>query len=535
MRRFTNEYSRSFRDPDPDVRDGAGGSVSRAKRSDTVVFFFSLSLSSSDPPPVDEKQRCQARGPVALDTNNPLRLTNIIFFFFGRKKMATRFFGSRSHAKKNKRRHDDVRPSGPPRERSKKRKKFLMLLPLRRTTASTRVRGIEARRSLQEGETVCAVCRGQRALYVCPQCSAAYCSSACFGSHDGKCTETFYRSQVERELKRREASGESTQATALRGRARCAEDLADASSLKRDRLEALLKGAEPTKEEMAEALAAAGRGDVVVAPWSPWWRGASATDSDVLSADASLQKKTVHEKKETEGSVLFTEAPSRAALLKRLEDHGPSPLSTRASPLLAHSVLDAVYAYARVCRDFDGDHLDSAHQAAACLVAASPVLAIDARHDSAEGALDAANHRARRAFPGTVATVHTAAFAHTATLDDLATLVCARALCAAALLDAARLAALGEAPRRIISKLRFFLSWVSHHALDDFFPRASKLCRDLSQAALPPMTTTGNNDKDTTTTTGNNDKDTTPPNIYSKNHHHPARSGGEKKNLITPI
>eukprot|EP00434_Breviolum_minutum_P015830 symbB.v1.2.013946.t1/scaffold1003.1/size206925/6 len=50
---------------------------------------------------------------------------------------------------------------------------------------------------------VCTVCVRTEARYTCPRCQTAYCSLECYQAHSGKCTESFYKSQVEEELKSR--------------------------------------------------------------------------------------------------------------------------------------------------------------------------------------------------------------------------------------------------------------------------------------------------------------------------------------------
>ncbi|CAE7607316.1 Znhit2 [Symbiodinium sp. CCMP2456] len=55
---------------------------------------------------------------------------------------------------------------------------------------------------------VCSVCIRAEARYTCPRCQAAYCSLDCYQAHGSKCTESFYKSQVEEELRSHKVSDE---------------------------------------------------------------------------------------------------------------------------------------------------------------------------------------------------------------------------------------------------------------------------------------------------------------------------------------
>ena len=47
----------------------------------------------------------------------------------------------------------------------------------------------------------CQVCKNHDFKYICPKCKVLYCSLNCYTSHNNKCTEEFYKSNVIEELK----------------------------------------------------------------------------------------------------------------------------------------------------------------------------------------------------------------------------------------------------------------------------------------------------------------------------------------------
>ncbi|KAG1665787.1 hypothetical protein FOA52_002882 [Chlamydomonas sp. UWO 241] len=53
----------------------------------------------------------------------------------------------------------------------------------------------------EERRVVCKVCLKQFSRYTCPRCNVAYCSLPCFKQHGESCTESFYRDQVDGEMR----------------------------------------------------------------------------------------------------------------------------------------------------------------------------------------------------------------------------------------------------------------------------------------------------------------------------------------------
>eukprot|EP00923_Selenidium_pygospionis_P018890 GHVN01032987.1.p1 GENE.GHVN01032987.1~~GHVN01032987.1.p1 ORF type:complete len:338 (-),score=22.70 GHVN01032987.1:804-1817(-) len=48
---------------------------------------------------------------------------------------------------------------------------------------------------------LCQVCQGAPYHYTCPRCEIIYCSMTCYAVHSSECTEAFYKTQVEANLK----------------------------------------------------------------------------------------------------------------------------------------------------------------------------------------------------------------------------------------------------------------------------------------------------------------------------------------------
>ncbi|CAD7948374.1 unnamed protein product [Amoebophrya sp. A25] len=52
--------------------------------------------------------------------------------------------------------------------------------------------------------TCCAVCNNPTPAHRCPKCDVRYCGLACYAKHNPRCTEEFFRDQVEKELRERQ-------------------------------------------------------------------------------------------------------------------------------------------------------------------------------------------------------------------------------------------------------------------------------------------------------------------------------------------
>lgn len=198
---------------------------------------------------------------------------------------------------------------------------------------------------------VCTVCVRTEARYTCPRCQAAYCSLSCYQAHSGKCTESFYKSQVEEELKSQKIDDEE--------RRRLEKVLMSLSSLDRaedeeeeeedgpsdDRLEALAALAERgllnlddlSEEEATRFFSELKAGDLgrAMGAWEPWWHKTAVID--LMSLDDEIGGD------------------------ERLHQNPPEHLCCSASgdrkahPSVVFTLLEALYAYVHTLRSFNGD------------------------------------------------------------------------------------------------------------------------------------------------------------------------------------
>ena len=65
---------------------------------------------------------------------------------------------------------------------------------------------------------ICGVCAKQFAQYKCPACAVQYCSVACYRGHSERCTEQFYATQVNDELRQTHATDDQRRQMERSGR-----------------------------------------------------------------------------------------------------------------------------------------------------------------------------------------------------------------------------------------------------------------------------------------------------------------------------
>jgi len=204
---------------------------------------------------------------------------------------------------------------------------------------------------------VCAVCVRQEARYTCPRCQVAYCNLDCYKAHSGKCTESFYQSQVEEELRSQRATGDERKKLekVMAGLA-CLDAPPDEEEepedgeqeLSEDRLQALLELAERDElrlEDLSEEEARLfhselKRGELgrKLGPWEPWWQRTAVVDLSSLDDDDDSD----------EGDDSMHRAPPPHLCC--------SPDGSRkAHASVALNVLEALYAYAHTMRAYNGD------------------------------------------------------------------------------------------------------------------------------------------------------------------------------------
>jgi len=343
---------------------------------------------------------------------------------------------------------------------------------------------------------LCRVCQRSRSQYTCPRCEVAYCSLDCYRAHGAQCTESFYRREVEAELRARSATGEErrrlerivlelsrlgeTPDGGADGQPDSGSDDSDDQSEGQHRLEALAERArrgelcaEDLSEEEARRFHAelkSGSLGRALGAWEPWWLRAAVVELDALDGDdgASAGPEVAH----------LCCAGGRSA-----------------NPLVAMTVLESLYAYAHAMRAFNGEWAWDPLQVASHLLHLARAVATRRVYRSAEESLQAARSAAA-SLPGGGPG---AAF-DVLCLRDVARLVARRAGSAArALLEASaivsgarELASSDGSSSRAVSgllksakKLEFLASFAAHHE-DDISSRAAEVQSvvDLHTAAL---------------------------------------------------
>mmetsp|Transcript_123833 Transcript_123833/g.246375 ORF Transcript_123833/g.246375 Transcript_123833/m.246375 type:complete len:364 (-) Transcript_123833:164-1255(-) len=211
--------------------------------------------------------------------------------------------------------------------------------------------------------SLCTVCVQSQSRYTCPRCQIAYCSLECYQKHSSRCTERFYQDQVENELHSQKATGMER---------KCLErivqqlnnlgqdDVSDASDeddtdemdngLTEDRLRELLAKAEAdeltlqdlTEEEAQHFNAEIKNGSLGTAlgSWQPWWQRAPVSELDSLDD----------------------------YVVPPIPFHICCGAGRHASPLVALTIFEVLYAYAHMQRVFNGDLAWDSLQAASHLL-----------------------------------------------------------------------------------------------------------------------------------------------------------------------
>lgn len=214
---------------------------------------------------------------------------------------------------------------------------------------------------------ICGVCVRAEARYTCPRCEVNYCSLQCYQSHNGKCTENFYRDQVQEELKSSKIPEEERRKLekVMQGLNKLDEDSEgegdeeaedeeeDEEDLPPERLADLLERAERgelgledlTESEAKRFHSALKRGVLgqSLGVWDPWWQKVAVVD--LMAMDEELP-----------------EAPG----------HLCCPGDRKPHPSVALTALEALYSYVHTLRAFNGDWSWDPLQAAAHLLHLAP-------------------------------------------------------------------------------------------------------------------------------------------------------------------
>lgn len=204
---------------------------------------------------------------------------------------------------------------------------------------------------------VCTVCARAEARYTCPRCQVPYCSLACYQVHGGKCTESFFQSQVEGELRGQRASDDERRhlekiVSAMANLDKPLEDEAedvDEEEPEERRLETLISLAESGKlsledlseDEARQFFADLKKGDVghALGAWEPWWQKTGVVNMsslDDLDDDYCTGDDGVHQ---SPPEHLCCSADG----------------ARQAHPSVALTVVQALYAYSHALRAFNGD------------------------------------------------------------------------------------------------------------------------------------------------------------------------------------
>ena len=341
---------------------------------------------------------------------------------------------------------------------------------------------------------ICGVCAKQFAQYKCPACAVQYCSVACYRGHSERCTEQFYATQVNDELRQTHATDDQRRqmARTLRSfeeqeqqRDDAGDESSDSDGDDADDADADADG-EPEEQRVARlaallerstldeaALTSAERavfrrlladGSLGAAQQAApvWWE--RLPPRAVVRAAAGWRAASA----ETAAAAAAARAPAAPASLPTL-----ASLTRRDVPAaLRFTLVEFVLAYAYVVRLFCAAPDDDAPAAAAALVALCASLdgEVDGAHASADEALLRFGARAARPAVATSAAFVAAVAADAARILDDDGAVALALAGARELLDAASAAAArppkgggGRAAlRRATRKLGFFEAWWAH-------------------------------------------------------------------------
>uniref|UniRef100_F7FG21 Zinc finger, HIT-type containing 2 n=1 Tax=Rattus norvegicus TaxID=10116 RepID=F7FG21_RAT len=261
---------------------------------------------------------------------------------------------------------------------------------------------------------LCGFCPAGEAVparYTCPRCNAPYCSLRCYRAH-GACAEDFYRDQVLRELRGRNASP-SRLAGALRRlrEQREAEDEPEETGLRPGTrpggLSGLWERLAPAEKAAFERLLSRGEAGRLLPPWRPWWwgRGTGPRFLEELDDDASrdlaepelLPARTGLESVDdaaAAGEPLAEDSsvarpPAMPARIPALASLSRSPTS----PLVRFQLPNVLFAYAHTLALYHGGDDDALlSDFCATLLDVSGALGTQQVFHSTEEALQAAAH-----------------------------------------------------------------------------------------------------------------------------------------------
>ncbi|CAM8879553.1 unnamed protein product [Rhodiola kirilowii] len=245
--------------------------------------------------------------------------------------------------------------------------------------------------------TICHVCQKQFSQYTCPRCNSRYCSLHCYKTHSLRCTESFMRENVVKELGQLEPDDQTKlKMLEILKRFHSEEEEIDdmdydGPTLSEETVEKVLSGSdisfdELTTEEKKQFQRALASGELskMIEPWDPWWLQPSAKNLS-LSKDGTRLIQPL--KDEVAGS---SAAENNETNPSNAIPHGPEyPLppigkisSTKPSPLLAVHLVDITYTYCFVLRLYNGDWQSDTIGSAMAVLSFSSVFGQGAQPES---------------------------------------------------------------------------------------------------------------------------------------------------------
>ena len=352
---------------------------------------------------------------------------------------------------------------------------------------------------------MCGVCRRQFGRYRCPRCLRPYCGPACYARHSERCTEGFFREQVEGELRARRAGRGSAAGDAppremaeilerLRGMDAGGGRAAEGPEVGRE--EGWGEGGSGLTEEAAERLGLAGlseaaleaalgrlelsEGDLtevarrcfqrdlqagelgrLVGGWDPWWRQSAARELCLAKDGTPLVATLGGEEQGREWGSGVPPPPSDPLVaLGELLPGG------RPAPALPWHLVDLLFSYCSALVLYNGDWEADPEGAFAHAMGVSGVLPAPKEKFTTRGpetlqqALSGCLDRCR-ALLG-LDRDGSAGAASLASADDAGVLLqCGRPAVLCALNDARKLLASRGAGWRAVKKLEFMMVWAN--------------------------------------------------------------------------
>ncbi|OQS07901.1 hypothetical protein THRCLA_00107 [Thraustotheca clavata] len=232
---------------------------------------------------------------------------------------------------------------------------------------------------------VCGVCHEKESKYTCPRCNLVYCGVACYKKHGEACTEHFYKSHVESEMKLNQNVDIKSAHAMQEMIRRVYDDQPDEEDPMEDRIEQLAELMESnalsidalTEEERAQFLreVADGRLGGNIELWKPWWvqpPGVYAANTKVIRHSLIMD---LTEDNDGDFEVILDHpryilTDELAKALESLEELNAKPNTA----VLLCNRFEILFAYAYTMRVYNGDWTADVVQAAATLIALSSVL-----------------------------------------------------------------------------------------------------------------------------------------------------------------